>query len=70
MTNDPRTGRHAIVYPVGDRWYWQLDATRGNLPDESVDASPEPGYASQSGAIAGLKHEHPDVDWEVSDQAP
>lgn len=68
--NDLRTGRHATVYPVGDRWYWVLDATRGNLPDEGVDASPEPGYATQANAIAGLKREHPDVDWEVTDSAP
>lgn len=65
--NDERTGRHAKIRRRGERWYWEVVATRGNLPDEEVDASPAPGYSSQSGAIAGLKHEHPDVDWEVED---
>lgn len=67
--NDERTGRHARIFAIDGRWYFELLATRGNLPDEPVDSSPDPGYSDSGGAVEAFKREHPGIDWVVEDDA-
>lgn len=67
--NDHRTGRHGRIYPFENRWHYEVLATRGNLPDEPVDSSQEPGYADSAGAVEAFKREHPGLDWTVENDS-